>query len=121
MSMRITDNVAITKSTEMAADRIRDIRQTGLSAGTIHEINQDTEEDLHTVRDKSEVEGAIVRTDSESGNKADQEQKKREKKEAPPGEEGGELQRRASERLLNLPVSSGKDAEVETKRFDIRV
>ena len=119
MSMRITDNIAITRSAEMAPDRVRDIRQTGLTAGTLNEINRDTDEDLRTVRDPSEVEGAIVRADSEGGNNAGTEQQT--KKEAPPQEEGGELHRRASERLLNLPVSSGKDAEVETKRFDIRV
>ena len=117
--MRITDNMAVTRSTEMAADRVRDIRQTGLTSGTLNEIARDTEEDLQSVRDRPEVEGSRVRTDSESESSAGQEQQKQEKEEAPPADEDEKLRRRASERLLNLPVSGNR--ELESKRFDIRV
>ena len=119
--MRISDNMAITRATDMTAARARDIQQTGLTAGTLREINRNAEEDLRTVRDRPEVEGAIVRTDAESENNAAQEQAKREREETPPSDEDGDLRRRASEHLLNLPVTKRKDTTVEARRFDIRV
>ena len=120
MSMRINDNIAITRAADMTAARARDMQQTGLTAGTLREINQDTEDDLQRVRDRPEVEAALVRTDSESGGNGGAQERQRREEEAGPRDDG-DLGRRASERLLNLPVSNSKDAEVETKRFDIRV
>jgi hypothetical protein len=119
--MRINDNIAITRSTDMTAARAREMQQSGLNAGTLREINQDTQDEMHTVRERPDVEAALVRTDpeSESGGGGQEKPQKKEKPEAPPPED--ELQRRASERLLNLPVSRGKDAGGETERFDMRV
>jgi hypothetical protein len=120
--MRIIDApMQIARPVEMTAARARDMQQTGLQTGTLNEINRDTEEDLRMVRDKSEIEGKLVRTDDDGGNNAGQEQAKKEQDEAPPATEEEALRRRASDRLLNLPVTKRKDAEVETKRFDIRV
>jgi hypothetical protein len=120
--MRIDSNVAAARSTDMTAAQARNIQQTGLTAGTLREINQDTENNLHTVRDRPEVEGALVRTDAESESPANREQQEpKEREETPPADEESELSRLASERLLNLPVTKRKDAEVEARRFDIRV
>jgi hypothetical protein len=105
------------RTPEMAADRVRDIRQTGLTTGTLNEIAQDAEEDMQQVRDKSEIEDGRVRTDAERESPGEQE--KPERKEPPPIDEDEELRRRASAQLLNLPVVSKN--ETETKRFDIRV
>jgi hypothetical protein len=117
--MRVTDTMATLRTPEMAADRVRDIRQTGLTAGTLHEIVQDTDESLHMVRDKPEIEDGRVRADSESEKEAGQEEAKRERKEPPPSDEDERLRRRAAEDLINLPVT-GKQ-ETEPRRFDIRV
>jgi hypothetical protein len=120
--MRIDNNIAMVRSPDMAAARARDIQQTGLTAGTLREINKDTEDDMHRVQDRPEVEGARVRTDAESENTAGQQQQQQEqKKETPPEDEGSELRRLASERLLDLPVNKRKDAELEARRFDIRI
>lgn len=118
MALRITDNqMMMTRPPEMASDRVREMRQTGLTTGTLNEIVQDTEDELHTVRDRPEVEEAYVRTDEESENKrGEQQEQQRERGEAPPEDS---LQKRASARLLNLPVSRG--SVTEERRFDIRV
>jgi hypothetical protein len=120
--MRITDSqIATLRNPELTADRVRDIRQTGLTTGTLNEMFQDVEDDLRQVRDKSEIEDGRVRTDSESGNSDGGETAKREREERPPSDEDEELRRRAAEDLLNLPVTKSKDSEVETSRFDVRV
>ncbi|MCL2002668.1 MAG: hypothetical protein FWG72_01530 [Oscillospiraceae bacterium] len=116
--MRVTDNMAMLRTPELAADRMRDIRQTGLTTGTLNEIVRETDEDLQQVRDKSEIEDGRVRTDSESEKNAGQEQEQRDKDGKTPDSDG-ELRRRASEELLNLPVTGKK--KLESKRFDIRV
>jgi hypothetical protein len=117
--MRITDNAAMMRTPELASDQARNIRQTGLTAGTLNEIIRDTEDDLQQVQDKSEIEDGRVRTDAESESAANQEQPPREKEDNPPSDEDEALRRRAAEDLLNLPVT-GKQ-ETESRRFDIRV
>jgi hypothetical protein len=117
--MRVTDNMAMMRTPDMAADRARDIRQTGLNTGTLNEIVRDAEEDLEEVRDKPEIEDGRVRTDSESGKEAGQEEAKRKRRPPKKEDEDEQLRRRASEDLLNLPVT--KKQETESKRFDIRV
>jgi|GEM_PF-2453259 len=117
MSMRINDNMAVTRSAEMTAERAAAQRQTGLNSGTLNEIRQDADDDLQTVRDRPEVEGATVRDATEDGGG---QQEERKKKKAPKGEDS-DLRSKASENLLNLPVTSGKDAENGARRFDMRV
>jgi hypothetical protein len=118
--MRIVDNqLGLLRPPEMTADRAAALRQTGLTTGTLNEMIRDTEDERQSVRDKPEVEGAIVRTDAESESAPEQEAPEKKANEAPPSDEDAELRRRASERLLNLPVSRGK--EPEERRFDIKV
>lgn len=117
--MRVTDNMAMLRTPELSGDQARNIRQTGLTPGTLNEIVQDTEEDLQQVREKSEIEDGRVRTDAESESAPNQEQPKREKEEPAPSGGEEELRRRAAEQLLNLPVNAKQ--ETESQRFDIRV
>ena len=117
MSIRpvINSQVAIARTTEVTAERARDIRQTGLTSGTLNEIVRDTEEEMRSVRDKAEVESPKVRTDEDGKNNSGQGGGKKKKKPAP-GEPGGNY---ASSRLLNLPVTNAK--ELESRGFDIKV
>jgi hypothetical protein len=112
----VESQVALARTPEMAADRVRDVRQTGLTAGTLNEITKDKEEDLRTVKDKFELEMLKVRVDEDGKNNSGQEGRDREG--PPPSEDALEQRSLASERLLNLPVVS---KQVESKRFDIRV
>ncbi len=117
MAIRIVDNqMTMTKPLDMAADRARDIRQSGLQTGTIHDMNRDTENTMHTIRDKPEVEDALVRTDSESESGGGQERSEREREDTPETD----AKKIASERLLSLPVTS-RNAATESRGFDIRV
>ena len=119
MSIRPVDNqVAMTRTPEVTADRVRDIRLTGLTTGTLNEIVRDTEEDLRTVKDKSEIEMLRVRADEERKNAAGQEKKDKDENRSAEEDEG--LRCPASELLLNLPVTS-RGKELVSKRFDIRV
>ncbi|MDR1692657.1 MAG: hypothetical protein LBR72_04800 [Oscillospiraceae bacterium] len=117
MALRIVDNqMQMTRPLDMAGDRARDIRQSGLQTGTIQDINRDTETVMQTVRDRPEVEEALVRTDAEgSDNTGGQEGRENREEEL---ETPGDLRKAASERLLNLPIS-GKD--YTSGGFDIKV
>jgi hypothetical protein len=119
--MRITDNAAMMRTPELAGDHARNIRQTGLTAGTLNEIVQDTEEEMQQVRDKDEIEDGRVRADSESDNGTGGEQAQRDRGGEAALDEDEKLRRRASEDLLNLPVTKSKGSETETRRFDVRV
>ena len=110
----------MTRPLEMAADRARDVRQTGLTANVLQDINKNTEEEQHRVQNYDEVEKAYVRTDAESeGKSGGQEPRERQRKEKAAGK-ADLLRRQAAERLLNLPVSNDKHG-TEDRRFDMRV
>ena len=115
----VESQAAMARTPEMAADRVRDVRMTGLTAGTLNEIAKDKEEELRTVKDKFEIEMLKVRVDEDGKNNAGQEGQK--KDEPAPSEEEIERRSLASEKLLNLPVVSKRNKQVESKRFDIRV
>jgi hypothetical protein len=120
MSVRPVDSqVAITRTPELAAERLRDIRMTGLTTGTLNEIAKDSEEDLRAVKDKYEVEMLKVR--GEDNGESTSGQEKKENEEIPPEDEEEELRRLASERFLSLSVMKDKNKEVVSKRFDITV
>ncbi|MDR1669754.1 MAG: hypothetical protein LBR76_07340 [Oscillospiraceae bacterium] len=118
MALRIVDNqMSMTRPLDMAGDRARDIRQSGLQTGTIQDINRDTEDTMHTVRDRPEVEESLVRTDSESESGGGGYQPQERKQEAQTESDENKM---ASERLLSLPVTSRR-TEPENRGFDVRV
>ena len=118
MSVRPVDNqVAMTRTPELAAERLRDIRMTGLTTGTLNEIAKDSEEEMRAVKDKYEVEMLKVRGEDNEESTAEQEQKE----ELPPDEDEENLRRQASEQFLNLSVTKDTNKEVVSKRFDITV
>jgi hypothetical protein len=126
MSLKIETPMAMIKTQDMAADRIRDTRAQSLNPALMeNEENRVRDEEMHRTQSLEETEfnrvdensprggGAESRGADKGGAQEDAAQSK------PPDEETLRLQRQAAERLLGLPVDIGKFAAANDRRIDI--
>ncbi len=118
MALRAVDTqMMVTRPLEMTADRARDMRQTGLTANTIQDINRDAASEMRRVQHTPEAEETRLRTGDEGGNNAgDAGHKEKEHNDSAPAQI--DLSRLASEKLLSVPVNS---KNVSKPLFDMRV
>ncbi|MCL2082110.1 MAG: hypothetical protein FWH04_02585 [Oscillospiraceae bacterium] len=114
--MKIVDvQMALQRPPELTSNRANEMQKSGFNVNMANEIEKYTQEEQARVRQMNESESTRLQLHEDGQNDGEQQQEPEDEEQSAQQEE---LNRYASERILNLPVDGGKLAKGKSK-FDI--